>query len=69
MLINIDIGQRTDVYLIFAFLGKCIGSLLIQSVNTLNDKNIIRSQLFEIALIFPLSGLEVKGRQLHTFTG
>jgi hypothetical protein len=38
-------------------------------VDSFNDQDIILSQLFEIALIFPLSGLEVKGRQLHTLTG
>ena len=69
MLINIDIGQCTDIYLVFTILGKCIRCLLIQTVDTFDHQNIIRSQLFEIALIFPLSGLEVKGRQLHTFTG
>ena len=69
MFINIDIGQGADIYLVFAFLGKCIGGLLIQSVDSFNDQDVILSQLFEIALIFPLSALEVKGRQLHTLTG
>ena len=69
MLINVDIGQRTDVDLVFALLGKCIGSLLIQSVDSLDDQNIVRSQLFEIALVLPLSGLEVEGRQFHPLSG
>jgi len=49
MFINIDIGQGADIYLVFAFLGKCIGGLLIQSVDSFNDQDIILSQLFEIA--------------------
>ena len=61
MLINVNIGQRTDIDLVFTLLGKRIGCLLIQTVDTFDNQNIIGSQLFEIALILPFSGLEVKG--------
>ena len=69
MLINIDIGQCTDIDLVFTLLGKCIRCLLIQAVDTFDHQNIIRSQLFEIAFILPLSGLEIEGRQLHALSG
>ena len=68
MLIDIELCQRTDVDPEFAFPGQCIRQLVIQAVNSLNDQNIILFQLFEAALVFPLSGLEIKTGKFYRFT-
>ena len=69
MLVNIELGQRTDVYFELALPGKRVGKRIVQPVDALNHQNIFGTEFFEIALVLPSSGFEIEGRQLHPATG
>jgi len=44
------------------------GRIIIQAVDSLNDQNILRPKLQEIALIFVLALDKVVNRQFHAFS-
>ena len=51
MLINIQLGQGADVDFEFALLRQRIGKLIVETVDSFNDKDILLSQLQVISLI------------------
>ena len=62
MLIDIQLRQRTQINLEFVLLRQGMGQRVIQTVDPLNDQDILRSQLQRISFIFLLSGQEIEGR-------
>ena len=57
MLINIQLGQGADVDFEFALLRQRIGKLIVETVDSFNDKDILLSQLQVISLLSPLTKL------------
>ena len=68
MLINIQLGQCTDINLEFTLFGKCITQFVIESVNSLDHQDIFLSKLQFITFIFPGTGLKIKGWKIHLFS-
>jgi len=63
--INIQLCQRRNINLKFTFCGKCIRQLIVQTMNSLYDKNIIFFKLQGPATVFPLSRLEIERRHIY----
>ena len=59
MLINIQLGQGADVDFEFALLRQRIGKLIVETVDSFNDKDILLSQLQVISLIFSLTAYKI----------
>ena len=68
MAVDVDLRQRADVDAEFALRRKGVRKAVIQSVNTLDDEDVLRSELHEIALVLGLAGLEVELRHLNSLT-
>ena len=59
MLFNIQLGQGADVDFEFALLRQRIGKLIVETVDSFNDKDILLSQLQVISLIFSLTAYKI----------
>ena len=67
MLIDIQLGQCTDIDLKFIFSWQRIGQFVVQSMDTLDHQDISTLQLLDITLVLSLTGLEIEGWQLYLF--
>ena len=65
MLIDIQLGQCTDIDLEFIFFWQIMGQRIIQTVNAFDHQNILLSELHIMSVIFPFSGLEIKRRKFN----
>ena len=63
--INIQLGQGADVDFEFALLRQRIGKLIVETVDSFNDKDILLSQLQVISLIFSLTAYKIVSWKLY----
>ena len=68
MLIDIQLGQCTDIDLEFIFFWQIMSQRIIQTVNAFDHQNILLSELHIMSVIFPFSGLEIERRKLNPFS-
>ena len=65
MFVDVELGQRADVYLEFTVGRKGVGEPVIQAVDSLYNQNISLPQLKEVSLILPDSLFKVIVGKLH----
>ena len=68
MLIDIQLGQCTDIDLEFIFFWQIMGQRIIQTMNAFDHQNILLTKLHIMSVIFPFSGLEIERRKLFHFS-
>ena len=68
MLIDIQLGQCTDIDLEFIFFWQIMGQRIIQTMNAFDHQNILLTKLHIMSVIFPFSGLEIERRKLNPFS-
>ena len=68
MLIYIELGEGTDINLKLPVIRKGFGKLRIETMDTFDHENIPTLHLQLSAVIFPLSGNEIKSWNLHLFS-
>ena len=69
VVVHVQAGQGADIDLILAFQRKRMGEPVVQPVDSLDDQDIVLSQLQKIPLILPQSGLEIKPGHFHPLSG
>ena len=67
MLIDIQLGQCTDIDLEFIFFWQIMGQRIIQTMNAFDHQNILLTKLHIMSVIFPFSGLEIERRKFNPF--
>lgn len=68
VLIYIELGEGTDINLKLPVIRKGFGKLRIETMDTFDHENIPTLHLQLSAVIFPLSGNEIKSWNLHLFS-
>ena len=68
MVIDIQRSQAADVDFVFALFRQRIGKLIVQAVDALDDKNILRSQGQIVAVVFTDALFEVELWDFHRLT-
>ena len=65
MFIDIKLSQRTDIDFEFILIPHSLCKFRIQTMNPLNDQNVIGSQLLRMIIVFSFSGLKIKYREVY----
>ena len=64
MLVDVELGQRTDVDFELALHRERAGQPVVESVDSLDDQYVLFSELHVAVLVFPLAGLKIEDRQI-----
>ena len=65
VVVHIQRGQTADVDAVFALLGQSVGELVVQTVDALDDQDVLGAQGEQIAVVLPGALFEVEVGELH----
>ena len=68
MLVDIELGQGSDIDLKFALPGQTVGQLIIEAVDSLDNQNIVLSHGQVIAVVFLLSAFKIEIRKFYSLS-